>query len=128
MAKNSLDGFLLSLLEVNNTAMAILSARDKNGKIIDIPAITGETGKSAYKYAQEGGYEGTEEEFKIKLAREVPDVTQEIGDSESLVMSQRAVTNLVASIESNINTITDSVTGTVYELSVMNGKLILTER
>lgn len=33
---------------------------------------TGGTGKSAYEYAKEGGYTGTEEEFAIKLAQDTP--------------------------------------------------------
>ena len=38
----------------------ILKIRDKDGNFIDFPAIKG---KSAYEYAVEGGYQGTEEEF-----------------------------------------------------------------
>ena len=34
--------------------------------------IKGDTGKSAYQYAQEGGYTGTETEFAAKLAAEIP--------------------------------------------------------
>ena len=33
---------------------------------------TGADGKSAYQYAQEGGYTGTETEFAAKLAAEIP--------------------------------------------------------
>ena len=33
---------------------------------------TGADGKSAYQYAQEGGYTGTEEEFAAKIAEELP--------------------------------------------------------
>ena len=33
----------------------------------------GNSGKSAYQYAQEGGYTGTEAEFAAKLAEEMPD-------------------------------------------------------
>lgn len=32
----------------------------------------GADGKSAYQYAQEGGYTGTEEEFAVKMAQEIP--------------------------------------------------------
>lgn len=43
----------------------------------DMPAVDGANikgpqGKSAYQYAQEGGYTGTEEEFAAKLAEEIP--------------------------------------------------------
>lgn len=56
----------------------------------------GAAGKSAYQYATEGGYAGTETEFRQKLAKDIPSVAQEAGESESLVMSQKAVTDLVA--------------------------------
>lgn len=45
--------------------MSILKVRDKNGNVIDIPAIRG---KSAYQYAKDGGYAGTEAEFAEMLA------------------------------------------------------------
>ena len=65
---------------------------------------TGAIGKSAYDYAKEGGYAGTETEFKQKLAKEVPTVTQVAGESESLVMSQKAVTDLVNNALEEIKT------------------------
>ena len=37
-------------------------------KYVGIPAIKGAAGKSAYQYAQEGGYTGTETEFAKKIA------------------------------------------------------------
>ena len=51
------------------TKIPILSVYDEAGNKIPIPAIRG---KSAYAYAQDGGYTGTEEEFKLKLAQENP--------------------------------------------------------
>ena len=51
--------------------MAVLYIKDENGNIIPIPTIKGKDGKdgkSAYQYAQEGGFDGTEEEFANKLA------------------------------------------------------------
>ena len=56
---------------------------------------TGAAGRSAYQYAKENGYTGTETEFGINLTKEIPTVTQEAGASETLVMSQKAVTDLV---------------------------------
>lgn len=38
-----------------------------------IGPLKGEDGKSAYQYAQDGGYTGTEAEFAEKLAAEIPD-------------------------------------------------------
>ena len=54
----------------------------EQGKYVGIPAIkglkgdtgaTGVAGKTAYQYAVEGGYTGTETEFAAKLAAEMPD-------------------------------------------------------
>lgn len=45
--------------------MAILKIKDAEGNVIDIPAIRG---KSAYEYAKEGGYTGTEADFIKDLA------------------------------------------------------------
>jgi hypothetical protein len=50
------------------TTMAILKIRDKDGKVTEILSIKG---KSAYEYAKDGGYTGTEEEFAYKLNNEV---------------------------------------------------------
>lgn len=49
----------------------ILSVRDENGNVIPIPAIQGPPGKTAYQYAVEGGYIGTEEEFASKMSMDV---------------------------------------------------------
>ena len=46
---------------------SILKVRDADGTVHEIYALQG---KSAYQYAQEGGYTGTEEEFSEKLAQE----------------------------------------------------------
>lgn len=49
--------------------MAILKIRNENGEMVPVPAIVGpkgtqgNPGKSAYEYARDGGYAGTEEEF-----------------------------------------------------------------
>ena len=49
---------------------AILKVRDADGTVHEIHALQG---KSAYAYAVEGGYTGTESEFAAKLAEEMPD-------------------------------------------------------
>lgn len=48
--------------------MSVLYIRDAQGKFVPVPALQG---KSAYQYAQDGGYTGTEAEFAAKLAAEV---------------------------------------------------------
>lgn len=52
------------------TKIPVLSVYDEAGNRIPIPAIRG---KSAYAYAQDGGYTGTEEDFAKKLAQDVPE-------------------------------------------------------
>lgn len=47
--------------------MAILRVRDAEGNVHDISSIKG---KSAYEYAVDGGYSGTESEFAEKMAQE----------------------------------------------------------
>lgn len=44
---------------------SILKVRDADGTVHEIYSIQG---KSAYQYAQDGGYTGTEEEFAEKMA------------------------------------------------------------
>ena len=75
--------------------MAILRIKQPDGSWKSVPAIAGEDGKSAYQYAKDGGFTGTETEFIQKMAKDIPTVVQEAGESESLVMSQKAVTDLV---------------------------------
>ena len=43
--------------------------------------IKGDTGKSAYQYAQEGGYTGTEAEFSARMAAEIPTVDSTLAKS-----------------------------------------------
>ena len=50
---------------------AILKVRDADGTVHEIHALQG---KSAYQYAVEGGYTGTEAEFAAKMAEEMPTV------------------------------------------------------
>lgn len=69
--------------------MAVLKIRDAEGNMVPVPCLKGDKGdpgepgdpgipgqpgekgdpgKSAYQYAQDGGFTGTEEEFAAKLA------------------------------------------------------------
>lgn len=50
--------------------MSTLYIRDANGNFVPVPALQG---KTAYQYALDGGYTGTEAEFAEKLAQELPD-------------------------------------------------------
>lgn len=57
----------------------------------------GHDGKSAYAYAQEGGFTGTEEEFASKLAMEYPtfDYVNEISEAGLLAIRSAAPVNLL---------------------------------
>ena len=57
---------------------AILKVRDTEGTVHEIYALQG---KSAYQYAVEGGYTGTEAEFAAKLAEEMPTVDDTLTQS-----------------------------------------------
>ena len=62
--------------------MAILTVRDENGREVPIPALQG---KSAYQYAKDGGYTGTEKEFADKLASEWNTATEVENKAEAIV-------------------------------------------
>lgn len=48
--------------------MSVLHIRGEDGKFHDLVTVRGLDGKTAYEYAKDGGYAGTEEEFAEKLA------------------------------------------------------------
>lgn len=51
--------------------MAMMKIRQQDGSWTEIPVVVGSDGRSAYEYAKDGGYTGTEAEFMAKLAIEV---------------------------------------------------------
>ena len=58
--------------EIGTTGYVLsIKAVDESGKPTEYEAVAN-SGKTAYQYAQEGGYTGTEEEFLVKLAQENP--------------------------------------------------------
>lgn len=56
--------FIISRVKYYNTAT-------NSWEYTDI-VVAGQNSKSAYEYAVEGGYTGTEEEFAAKLAADIP--------------------------------------------------------
>ena len=48
--------------------MKIMKVKQQDGSIVSIPLGQGANGKSAYEYAKDGGYTGTEAEFAVLLA------------------------------------------------------------
>lgn len=50
----------------------------------------GDPGKSAYQYAQEAGYSGTESEFAGKLAEEIPTKTSQLTNDSNFITASGA--------------------------------------
>lgn len=71
------NGAIITITDKNGTTMATVTngkdGADGNPGADGRPGKDGADGKSAYQYAQEGGYTGTEAEFAAKLAEEMPD-------------------------------------------------------
>lgn len=68
----------------------------------------GTNGKSAYAYAQDGGYTGTEQQFAAKLAQEIPAISTNIAtdaSSDTKTASPKAVKTYVDNIVGNIETL-----------------------
>lgn len=49
--------------------MSVMYIRDKNGNLVPVPSLKGKDGKSAYAYAQDGGYTGTEAQFTQAMGK-----------------------------------------------------------
>lgn len=59
--------------QLQNAIDDALAQAKESGEFKGDRGADGEPGKSAYEYAQDGGYTGTEEEFATKIAKEIPD-------------------------------------------------------
>lgn len=68
-ATHSWNGTVLTVTSASGTSSADLKGEKGN---------QGNPGKTAYAYAQDGGYTGTEEEFAEKLAQELPTKVSEL--------------------------------------------------
>lgn len=99
------DASVITGAEINAEGDLILARKD--GSEHNCGRATGPVGKTAYQYAAEGGYTGTEAEFAAKLAQDYENiaVVQTTGNSEASVMSQKAVTDAISSaITTALNT------------------------
>lgn len=63
----------------------------------------GEPGKSAYDYAVEGGYQGTEEEFAKKLATEYPSKVSQLENDEEYITALGAPVQTVNGKAGNVS-------------------------
>lgn len=91
-----------------STKIPILSVYDENGNEIPIPAIRG---KSAYQYAKDGGYTGTEAEFAERMAG-VPDyVKSEAGVVADKIIAKRSANSLVLLMAADLHRIAGDTNG-----------------
>lgn len=65
--------------------MKIMKVKQADGSIVSIPLGQGANGKSAYEYAKDGGYTGTEAEFAILLASIVTQADLETYINEAIL-------------------------------------------
>ena len=77
--------------------------------LISLAEITGSDGKSAYKYAQEGGYTGTEGEFAVLVGKQIQQNKEDISQlSEEIESVSSSSVSAAESKVSAHNTATDS--------------------
>lgn len=67
-----------------------MRVKQPDGTIVEIPLGKGADGKSAYRYAQEGGYTGTEAEFSAILANAVDNTDTVKYVAQTLTEAQKA--------------------------------------
>lgn len=72
--------------------MNILRVKKPDGTIADLPFGVGANGKSAYEYAQDGGYTGTETEFAEKLAQKIPTKVSELDNDQHYIKREQNLT------------------------------------
>lgn len=78
---------------------AILKVRDEDGTVHEIHSLQG---KSAYAYAVEGGYTGTEEEFAAKLAKEIPEIDKTL-TQEGAAADAKATGDAISALSEEIS-------------------------
>ena len=96
------DGFspTVNIIPVDNGYTVNIT--DKN----DVHSYTlynGLNGKSAYEYAKEGGYTGTEVEFSQKLAKEIPAKVSDLENDKNFIDATGAPVQSVNDKTGNIN-------------------------
>lgn len=83
--------------ETANTIKQRADAGEFNGKDGE-PGVDGSNGKSAYQYAQDGGYTGTETEFAKKLSSDV--LVVKVGQSDGVWSADKTYSEIVDAVMS----------------------------
>ena len=85
----------------------MIKIRNNSGSVITVPTLKGVDGKSAYEYAKEAGFEGTEQEF-INLLIDATDIINEhMSDDEAHADIRELVRNSNSSLEETKDSIGD---------------------
>ena len=77
----------------------------EQGKYVGIPAIKGANGKSAYQYAVDGGYTGTETEFAEKLASGA--LTVHVTDNNGTLTADKSYSDILDAIHAGISVLVE---------------------
>ena len=93
----------------------------EQSKYVGIPAIKGTDGKSAYQYAVEGGYTGTETEFAEKLASGA--LTVHVTDNNGTLSADKSYTDILNAIHAG-TTVLVSYGGVGLPLIEIAGSLL----
>lgn len=114
-ATHSWNGTVLTVTSASGTSSADLKGEKGN---------QGNPGKTAYAYALEGGYTGTEAEFAEKMAEELPTKVSELENDSGYVPKKELPKSLKNPYSLNIN-------GTYYDgssqVSVLTPRMLWTE-
>lgn len=70
--------------------------------VIAVSELKGQTGKTAYEYAKDGGYTGTEEEFAQKLAKEIK-VDSELSEESENPVQNKVVAQKFSQLSDTVN-------------------------
>lgn len=70
-----------------------------DGNVVPIPTLKGANGKSAYQYAVEAGFEGTEQEFINLLIEGTDTINKHLTDATA----HADIRQLIASIQETLN-------------------------
>lgn len=72
-----------------------------DGKVVHLPTLKGADGKSAYQYAVEAGFEGTEQEFINLLINGTDTIHAHLTDSNA----HTDIRELIASLQMSVDNI-----------------------
>lgn len=88
------DGTTLIITSASGTSGADLKGEKGTDGQDGAPGKDGADGKSAYEYAVDMGYEGSEQDFAEKMLREIPMYTSELNNDSGFIKNTELVTDL----------------------------------